>query len=105
MTHRRISAWLMSHESVKRGAVCHLLVLAALVFCAVSGPAAAQGKDKKKEPSVAIPEACQRGEPARHFTVDITGALPDVDTTVLSAFGLSRGSYLVKKASGNVGTT
>jgi hypothetical protein len=73
MTHRRIRDCLLSHESVKRGAVCHLLVLAALVFCTVSGPAAAQGKDKKKEPPVAATGACQPGKPARHFTVDITG--------------------------------
>jgi len=34
-----------------------------------------------------------------------TVSLPDVDTTVLSTFGLGQGAYLVKKAAGNVGTT
>ena len=32
-------------------------------------------------------------------------SLPDVDTTLLSAFGLGQGSYLVTKAAGNVGAT
>jgi hypothetical protein len=31
--------------------------------------------------------------------------LPDVDSTVLAAFGLGQGAYLVKKAAGNVGTS
>lgn len=46
---------------------------------------------------------------AFHFLGQIQFAasvsLPDVDTTVLSAFGLGQGAYLVKKAAGNVGTT
>ena len=46
---------------------------------------------------------------AYHFLGQIQFAasvsLPDVDTTVLSAFGLGQGAYLVKKAVGNVGTT
>jgi hypothetical protein len=37
------------------------------------------------------------------FTKAIT--LPDVDTTVLSIFGLGQGAYLAKKAGGNAGTT
>jgi len=32
-------------------------------------------------------------------------SLPDVDTTILSAFGLGQGAYLAKKAAGNIGTT
>ena len=32
-------------------------------------------------------------------------SLPDVDTTILSTFGLGQGAYLAKKAAGNVGTT
>ena len=31
--------------------------------------------------------------------------LPDVDTTILAAFGLGQGAYLAKKAAGNVGTS
>lgn len=31
--------------------------------------------------------------------------LPDVDTTILSAFGLGQGAYLTKKAAGNPGTS
>lgn len=34
-----------------------------------------------------------------------TLALPDVDSTVLAAFGLGQGAYLTKKAVGNVGDT
>jgi hypothetical protein len=34
-----------------------------------------------------------------------TLTLPDVDTTILSAFGLGQGAYLAKKAAGNVGTS
>jgi hypothetical protein len=30
-------------------------------------------------------------------------SLPDVDTTLLAAFGLGQGAYLAKKAAGNVG--
>jgi hypothetical protein len=32
-------------------------------------------------------------------------SLPDVDTTILSAFGLGQGAYLAKKAAGNIGST
>lgn len=32
-------------------------------------------------------------------------SLPDVDTTILAAFGLGHGSYLAKKAAGNIGTS
>jgi hypothetical protein len=32
-------------------------------------------------------------------------ALPDVDTTILAAFGLGHGAYLTKKAVGEVGKT
>jgi hypothetical protein len=32
-------------------------------------------------------------------------SLPDVDTTILSAFGLGQGAYLAKKAAGNLGQT
>lgn len=46
---------------------------------------------------------------AYHFLGQVQFAtsvsLPDVDTTVLSAFGLGQGAYLVKKAAGNVATT
>jgi hypothetical protein len=46
---------------------------------------------------------------AYHFLGQIQFAasvsLPDVDTTLLSTFGLGQGAYLVKKAAGNVGTT
>ena len=31
--------------------------------------------------------------------------LPDVDTTLLAAFGLGQGAYLTKKAVGDVGTS
>jgi len=34
-----------------------------------------------------------------------TVSLPDVDTTLLAAFGLGQGAYLTKKAVGNVGTS
>jgi hypothetical protein len=34
-----------------------------------------------------------------------TASLPDVDTTILSTFGLGQGAYLAKKAAGNIGTT
>ena len=34
-----------------------------------------------------------------------TVSLPDLDTTVLAAFGLGQGAYLTKKAAGNVGTS
>jgi len=34
-----------------------------------------------------------------------TVTLPDVDTTILSAFGIGQGAYLTKKAAGNVGTS
>jgi hypothetical protein len=34
-----------------------------------------------------------------------TLSLPDLDTTVLAAFGLGQGAYLTKKAAGNVGTS
>lgn len=34
-----------------------------------------------------------------------TVKLPDVDTTILSAFGLGQGAYLTKKAAGNPGTS
>ena len=34
-----------------------------------------------------------------------TTSLPDVDTTILSTFGLGQGAYLAKKAAGNIGTT
>jgi len=37
------------------------------------------------------------------FAASVT--LPDVDTTILSAFGLGQGAYLVKKGAGNIGTT
>jgi hypothetical protein len=37
------------------------------------------------------------------FTKTLT--LPDVDTTILAAFGLGQGAYLAKKAAGNVGTS
>ena len=37
------------------------------------------------------------------FTKTLT--LPDVDTTILAAFGLGQGAYLTKKAAGNVGTS
>jgi hypothetical protein len=44
-----------------------------------------------------------------HFlgSIEFTKALtlPDVDTTVLAAFGLGQGAYLAKKAAGNVGTS
>jgi hypothetical protein len=44
-----------------------------------------------------------------HFLASVdflkTVSLPDVDTTVLAAFGLGQGAYLAKKAGGNVGTT
>jgi len=32
-------------------------------------------------------------------------SLPDVDTTLLAAFGVGQGAYLTKKAAGNVGTS
>lgn len=34
-----------------------------------------------------------------------TLSLPDVDTTILAAFGLGQGAYLTKKAAGNLGTS
>jgi len=34
-----------------------------------------------------------------------TVKLPDVDTTILSAFGLGQGAYLTKKVAGNPGTS
>jgi hypothetical protein len=39
--------------------------------------------------------------------IDLTAttSLPDVDTTILSAFGLGQGAYLAKKAAGNLGQT
>jgi hypothetical protein len=39
--------------------------------------------------------------------LDLTSitSLPDVDTTILSAFGLGQGAYLAKKAAGNLGTS
>lgn len=44
-----------------------------------------------------------------HFLSSIefrtTVTLPDVDSTVLAAFGLGQGAYLAKKAAGDVGTT
>jgi len=44
-----------------------------------------------------------------HWFGDIQSAksvtLPDVDTTILAAFGLGQGAYLTKKAAGNVGTS
>ena len=40
-------------------------------------------------------------------SIDLTATttLPDVDTTILSAFGLGQGAYLAKKAAGNLGQT
>jgi hypothetical protein len=40
-------------------------------------------------------------------SIDLTAttSLPDVDTTILSAFGLGQGAYLAKKAAGNLGQT
>ena len=35
----------------------------------------------------------------------VTVVLPDVDTTILAAFGLGQGAYLVKKAAGEAGRT
>jgi hypothetical protein len=44
-----------------------------------------------------------------HFLGTIEGlktvSLPDVDTTILAAFGLGQGAYLTKKAAGNPGTS
>jgi hypothetical protein len=34
-----------------------------------------------------------------------TASLPDVDTTILAAFGLGQGAYLTKKAAGNPGVS
>lgn len=46
---------------------------------------------------------------AFHFLGSIefrqTIVLPDVDTTILAAFGLGQGAYLAKKAAGNLGTS
>jgi hypothetical protein len=44
-----------------------------------------------------------------HFTVIVEYrrgvTLPDVDTTILAAFGLGQGAYLAKKAAGNLGSS
>jgi hypothetical protein len=39
------------------------------------------------------------------ISLTATTSLPDVDTTILSAFGLGQGAYLAKKAAGNLGQT
>jgi hypothetical protein len=39
------------------------------------------------------------------ISLTATTSLPDVDTTILSTFGLGQGAYLAKKAAGNIGTT
>lgn len=56
MTYCRLSACLASRESLKRGAVPRLLVLAAVVLFAMSNPAAAQAVQKGKKETY----ACQR---------------------------------------------
>jgi hypothetical protein len=38
------------------------------------------------------------------ISLTATTSLPDVDTTILSAFGLGQGAYLAKKAAGNLGS-
>ncbi len=39
------------------------------------------------------------------ISLTATTSLPDVDTTILSTFGLGQGAYLAKKAAGNIGST